>query len=93
MQTVITSQDEIIGAIENIILENVEVIGRREARGLNSEMDSFQEIAQAFTRYCDGALNPRSYVESKLSKLMTSVKGANAVERVGDAIEEIGGQF
>ena len=78
------TQDEIIGAIENIILNS----GK-------DEMEAFQDIAEAYDRYCEGnGLQCATYVEMMISDLLSQqVKGAKAVERVGDAIAEVGGQY
>lgn len=82
-----TTQDEIIGAIENIILTQVEIRN-------TSELDAYQEVCEAYDQYCgrDG-LQCATRIQDEVSHLLRSVKGANAVERVGDAIAEIGGQY
>ena len=83
MKTAINSQDEIIGAIENIILSS----GR-------DEQEVFQDIAEAYDQYIgENGLQCATHIQDEVSFLMRSVKGANAVDRVGDALAEIGGQF
>ena len=83
MKTAINSQDEIIGAIENIILSS----GR-------DEQEVFQDIAEAYDQYLgNNGLQCATRIQDEVSFLIRSVKGANAVDRVGDALAEIGGQF
>ena len=85
-----SGQSEIVEAIKNIILENDEVIVRREVRGLFCTVSSFEEVEEAYVRYIsEDGLNPFSYAQGEICKLMVSV-GAGAVEQVGKAIEEIG---
>ena len=77
------TQDEIIGAIENIILSS----GK-------DEMEAFQEIAEAYDQYLGyNGLQCATRIQDEVSFLIRSVKGAKAVERVGDALAEIGGQY
>ena len=77
------TQDEIIGAIENIILSS----GR-------DEQEVFQDIAEAYDQYIgENGLQCTTRIQDEVSFLIRSVKGANAVDRVGDALAEIGGQF
>tara|TARA_R110000824_G_scaffold375042_1_gene565736 strand:+ start:494 stop:754 length:261 start_codon:yes stop_codon:yes gene_type:complete len=84
------TQDEIIGAIENIIMTN-QICANIDDFDM---VDSYNEVAIAFNQYLDGDLEPtRSYVNGELSALITSVKGARAVERVSQAMHEIGGQY
>jgi len=79
------TQDEIIGAIENIILSSDK-----------GEMAAFQEVAEFYELYTsdnDGFISLNNDIAFEMSLVMVSVKGAKAVQRVGAAIAEIGGQY
>ena len=87
MKTAINSQDEIIGAIENMILYGTQVLNK-------DEQEVFQDIAEAYDQYIgEDGLQCATHIQDEVSFLMRSVKGANAVDRVGDALAEIGGQY
>lgn len=83
------TQDEIIGAIENIIMDEV-----NKGSSPNYE-DAFQQVSEFYANYAfeNGYLELRGNIGFEMSMLMVSVRGAKAVQRVGDAIAEISGQL
>ena len=83
------TQDEIIGAIEDIIMDEV------NKGDFISYEEAFQQVSEFYTNYAfeDSYLELKGAVAFEMSMLMVSVKGAKAVERVGDAIAEISGGF
>ena len=84
------TQDEILGAIENIIMTN-QAIANIDDFDL---ADSYNDVAIAFNQYLDGNLNPSSsFVNEELSTLITNVEEADAVERVSQALHEISGSY
>ena len=83
------TQDEIIGAIENIIMDEV-----NEGSSPSYE-NAFQQVSEFYNNYAfeDGYLELKGNIAFEMSMLMVSVKGAKAVERGGDAIAEISGMI
>ena len=83
------TQDEIIGAIENIIMDEVN-------KGSSPSYEkAFQEVSEFYNNYAskDDWVELKGDIAFEMSMLMVSVRGAKAVQRVGDAIAEISGQL
>ena len=93
------TQDEILGAIENIIMTN-QVCANIDDFEL---VDSYNEVAIAFNQFLDGDDPTPSFVSQELNALVKKVQGAatwtnwttedEAAEQVSQALHEISGSY